>query len=97
MGNVFNVNRFLQWCIVWPTKERITYIRLAKDHKLRLTWFRKLRLVDPPNSDNVRVCSTYVVNTSRIFVSLLICQLLRDQEDKKRPDERCCANSIVFQ
>ena len=30
---------------------------MPKDHKLRLTWFKKLRLVDPPNTDNVCVCS----------------------------------------
>ena len=42
-------------------KERITYIRLAKYNKLRLTWFRKLRLVDPPNIGNVRVCRNRLV------------------------------------
>ena len=30
------------------------------------------------------------------FVSLLICMLLWEQEDKKRPDERCCAKYIDF-
>ena len=36
------------------------------------------------------------MNTSQIFVSLLICKLLWDQEDKKRPDERCCAKILSF-
>ena len=35
--------------------EPFLQFRLAKDHKLRLTWFKKLRLVDPPNSD-MSVC-----------------------------------------
>ena len=38
-------------------KKGLSFFRLPKDHKLRLTWFKKLRLVDPPNTDNVRVCS----------------------------------------
>ena len=42
-------------------KKGLSFFRLPKDHKLRLTWFKNLRLVDPPNTDNVRVC---VVNTS---------------------------------
>ena len=74
-------------------KERIAFIQVGKIPQTRLTWFRKLRLVDPTNSDNVRV---YVVNTSQIFVSLLICKLLWDQEDKMRPDERCCAKILSF-
>ena len=32
-------------------KKGLSFFRLPKDHKLRL------RLVDPPNTDNVRVCS----------------------------------------
>ena len=38
-------------------KKGVSFFRLPKYHKLRLTWFKKLRLVDPPNTDNVRVCS----------------------------------------
>ena len=33
--------------------------RLPKFHKLRLTWFKKLRLVDPPSTDNVCVRSEH--------------------------------------
>ena len=40
-------------------KNGFSLFRLPKDHNLRLTWFKKLRLVDPPNSENVRVCSEY--------------------------------------
>ena len=38
-------------------KKGLSFFTLPKDDKLRLTWFKKLRLVDPPNTDNVRVCS----------------------------------------
>ena len=76
-------------------KKGLSLFRLPKDHNLRLTWFKKLRLVDPPNSDNVRVC---VVNTSLRSVSLLIMQAAMGfKKTKKKHDERCCANSIVFQ
>ena len=40
-------------------KKGLSFFRLPKDHKLRLTWFKKLRLVDPPNTHNVRVCSEH--------------------------------------
>ena len=40
-------------------KKGLSFFRLPKDHKLRLTWFKKLRLVDPPNTDNVRVRSEH--------------------------------------
>ena len=40
-------------------KKGLSFFRLPRDHKLRLTWFKKLRLVDPPNTDNVRVCSEH--------------------------------------
>ena len=54
---------------------------LPKDHKLRLTWFKKLRLVDPPNTDNVRVCSEHF--TEECFnVDKASCYGV--QEDKNR-------------
>ena len=40
-------------------KKGLSFVRFPKDHKLRLTWFKKLRLVDPPNTDNIRVCSEH--------------------------------------
>ena len=47
-------------------KKGLSFFRLPKDHKHRLTWFRNLRLVDPPNTDNVRVCSEHF--TEECFV-----------------------------
>ena len=47
-------------------KKGLSFFRLPKDHKLRLTWFKKLRLVDSPNTDNVRVCSEHF--TEECFV-----------------------------
>ena len=32
-------------------KKGVSFFKLPKDDKLRLTWFKKLRLVDPPNTD----------------------------------------------
>ena len=58
----------LQWYIVSITydcsnkdadKKGLSLFRLPKDHNLRQTSFKKLRLVDPPNTDNVRVCSEH--------------------------------------
>ena len=40
-------------------KKGLSLFRLPKDHNLRLTWFKNLRLVDPPNTDNVRVGSEH--------------------------------------
>ena len=57
LGNVFGVNPFYNDVLYSLRKKGLSLFRLAKDYKLRLTWFRKLRLVDPPNSDNVRVCT----------------------------------------
>ena len=70
----FGVNPFYNGVLYSLRKKGLSLLTLAKDHKLRLTWFRKLGLVEPPNSDNVRVC-VCVVNT-RIFVLFLICKLL---------------------
>ena len=47
-------------------KKGFIFFRLPRDHTLRLTWFKKLRLVDPPNNDNVRVCSEHF--TEECFV-----------------------------
>ena len=47
-------------------KKGLSLFRLPKDHNLRLTWFKKLRLVDPPNTDNVRVCSEHI--TEECFI-----------------------------
>ncbi len=80
LGNVFWCESFYNGVLYSLRKKGLSLLRLAKDHKLRLTWFRKLGLVEPPNSDNVRVC-VYVVNTSHGW----------DQEDKKRHYERYCA------
>ena len=41
-------------------KKGLSLFRLPNDHNLRLTWFKKLRLVDPPNTDNVCVCSEHI-------------------------------------
>ena len=67
----FGVNPFYNGVLYSLRKKGLSLFRLAKDHKLRLTWFRKLGLVEPPNSDNVRVCvcvCVYVVNTSHGFL-----------------------------
>ena len=63
----FGVNPFYNGVLYSLRKKGLSLLRLAKDHKLRLTWFRKLGLVEPPNSDNVHVC-VYVVNTSHGFL-----------------------------
>ena len=47
-------------------KKGLSLFMLPKDHNLRLTWFKKLRLVDPPNSDNLRVCSEHI--TEECFI-----------------------------
>ena len=53
------------YCIAYDCSNRdadkkgLSYSRLPRDHKLRLTWLKKLRLVDPPNTDNVRVGSEH--------------------------------------
>ena len=60
-------------------KKGFSFFRLPRDHKLRLTWFKKLQLVDPPKL-TMSVC---VVNTSLRSVSLLIMQAAMGvQEDK---------------
>ena len=56
---VFLVNPLCNVVLYSLRKKGLSCFRLAKDHKLRLTWFRKLRLVDPPNTDNVCVCSEH--------------------------------------
>ena len=60
-------------------KKGLSFFRLPKDHKLRLTWFKKLRLVDPSNTDNVRVCSEHF--TEECFIVDISCYGV--QEDKK--------------
>ena len=74
-------------------KKGVNFFRLPKDHKLRLTWFKKLRLVDPPNTDNVRVWSEQF--TEECFV-VDMQAAMGFKKTKKKPDERCCANSIFF-
>ena len=74
-------------------KKGVSFFRLPKDHKLRLTWFKKLRLVDPPNTDNVRVCGEQF--TEECFV-VDMQAAMGFKKTKKKPDERCCANSIFF-
>ena len=74
-------------------KKGVSFFSLPKDHKLRLTWFKKLRLVDPPNTDNVRVCSGQF--TEECFV-VDMQVAMGFKKTKKKPDERCCANSIFF-
>ncbi len=71
----------------------IKFIQVAKYHKLRLTWFKKLRLVDPPNTDIVRVCSEHF--TEECFI-VDMQAAMGFKKTKKKPDERCCANSIFF-
>ena len=75
-------------------KKGLSFFRLPKDHKLRLTWLKKLRLVDPPNTDNVRLCSEHF--TEECFI-VDMQAAMGFNKTKKKPDERCCANSIVFQ
>ena len=52
----FGVNPFYNGVLYSLRKKGLSLLGLAKDHKLRLTWFRKLGLVVPPNSDNGSVC-----------------------------------------
>ena len=74
----FGVNPFYNGVLYSLRKKGLSLFRLAKDHKFRLTWFRKLGLVEPPNIDNVRVC-VGSEHFTWIFVSFLICKLLWDQ------------------
>ena len=67
-------------------KKGLSFFRLPKDHKLRLTWFKKLRLVDPPNTDNVRVRSGHF--TEECFIVDM--QAAMGFKKTKKPDERCC-------
>ena len=100
-GTYFWGESCLQWCIVSRTiaqirmqiKKGLSFFRLPKDHKLRLTWFKQLRLVDPPNTDNVRVCSEHF--TEECFV-VDMQAAMGFKKTKKKHDERCCANSIFF-
>ena len=61
-------------------KKAFSLFRLPKDHNLRLSRFKKLRLVDPPNSYNVRVCSEHFTEDCFI-VDNASCYGV--QEDKK--------------
>ena len=53
------------YCIAYDCSNKdadnngLRFYMLPKQHKLRLTWSKKLQLVDPPNIDNVRVCSEH--------------------------------------
>ena len=64
----FGVNPFYNGVLYSLRKKGLRLSRLAKDHKRRLTWFRKLGLVEPPTSDNGRVCLGSE-HFTRIFVS----------------------------
>ena len=75
-------------------KKGLSFFRFPKDHKLRLTWFKKLRLVDPPNTDNIRVCSEHF--TEECFIIDVQAAMGFKKTKKKKPDEKCCANSIFF-
>ena len=63
MGHVYGGESCSQWCIVSrtiaPIRMQLRNLGSAKYHKLRLTWFTKLRPVDPPNTDNVCVRSEH--------------------------------------
>ena len=74
-------------------KKGVSFFRLPKYDKLRLTCFKKLRLVDPPNTDNVRVCGEQF--REECFV-IDMQAAMWFKKTKKKPDERCCANSIFF-
>ena len=50
-------------------------------------------IVDPPNTDNVRVCSEQF--TEECFV-VDMQAAMGFKKTKQKPDERCCANSIFF-
>ena len=94
MGHVFLVNA--AYCITYDCsnkdadKKGLSFFRLPKDHKLRLTWFKKLRLVDPTTL-TVSVC---VVNTSLRSVSLLICKLLWGSRRQKRSMTKYAAPTL---
>ena len=60
-------------------KKGLSFFRLPRDHTIRLTWFKKLRLVDPPNTDNVRVCGEHFTEVCFI-VDITSCYGV--QEDK---------------
>ena len=69
-------------------KKGLSLFRLPKDHNLRLTWFKKLRLVDPPNTDNIPVCSEHFTEECLVVD---IQAAMGFKKTKKKPDERCCA------
>ena len=48
-------------------RKGVSFFRLPKDHALRLTWFKKLRLVNPPDTENVRVCSEHFAKNCFIY------------------------------
>ena len=75
-------------------KKGLSSLTLKKDHKPRPTWFKKPRLLDPPNTDNVRACSEHL--TEGCF-TVDMQAAMGFKKTKKKPDERCCANPIVLQ
>ena len=103
MGHVFGVNPAYSGILYHvdcsnkdADKKALRLFRLPKYHKLRLTWFKKLRLVDPPNTDIVRVCSEHFF-TEECFIADMQAAMGFKKTKKKKPDERCRANCIVFQ
>ena len=78
---------FICYCIAYncsnqdaDRKKRLRFFRFPKYHKLKLTWLRKLRLLDLPTTDNVRVCSEHFTKEC-LIVDYTSCYGV--QEDKK--------------
>ena len=65
-------------------KKWLSLFTLPIDHNLRLTWFKKLRLVDPPNSDNVRVCSEHITEECFIFDNASCYGVQEDKKEARR-------------
>ena len=62
-------------------KKGLSFFRLPKDHKLRLTWFKKLRLVDPPIRHK-RSLTKYAAPTLFSFTKLAVPRVLSERRAK---------------
>ena len=84
LGNVFGLNPVYNGVLYSIRKKWLPFFRWPNVHIFILTWFRKLRLVDPPNTDHVCVC---VVNTSLSSVSILIKKIMQAAMESRRQQE----------
>ena len=91
----FGVNPFYNGVLYSIGKKGLSLLRLAKDHKLRLTWFRKLGLVEPPNNDNVGVC-VCSEHFTRIFVSFLYASCYEIKRTKRSITKDTVPNLLSF-